>query len=106
MEVISLTDLEMLWHDAGVDAKVDTEALYLELIDLEDTPATNPRYEGGLSRFYLVKTSSHHRHVGTIHRIEMPDGLVPHSHPHDYTRRDCSRCRVPDPNDQPETPPA
>ena len=35
------------------------------------------------------------RHVGTLHEIVMPDGAVPHSHPKDYTRRDCSRVGAP-----------
>ena len=48
------------------------------------------RYAGGVSRIVKLMTANN-RHVGTLHEIAMPDGAVPHSHPKDYTRRDCSR---------------
>ncbi len=34
------------------------------------------------------------RHIGTVHDIVNADGSVRESHPHDYTRRDCTRVRV------------
>lgn len=55
--------------------------------------ATNPAYEGGVSVHVKLLTSNG-RHIGTIHEIRMPDGAVPHSHPKDYTLRDCSRVRA------------
>lgn len=48
------------------------------------------RYAGRVSRIVKLMTAND-RHVGTLHEIAMPDGAVPHSHPKDYTRRDCSR---------------
>ena len=58
------------------------------------TPARDPRYAGGVSRIVKLMTAND-RHVGTLHEIAMPDGAVPHSHPKDYTRRDCSRVGAP-----------
>ena len=34
------------------------------------------------------------QHIGTIHEIVAPDGAILHSHPKDYTLRDCSRVRA------------
>jgi hypothetical protein len=54
--------------------------------------ATNPRYAGGASVIVKLVTPNG-QHIGTFHEIRMPDGSVPHSHPKDYTKRDCSRVR-------------
>lgn len=51
------------------------------------------RYSGGASRIVKVMTLNG-RHIGTVHEVVMPGGEVPHSHPKDYTRRDCSRVRL------------
>lgn len=52
--------------------------------------ANNPRYQGGPSLIVKLLTPNGQR-IGTLHRITMPDGTVPHEHPKDYTMRDCSR---------------
>ena len=62
----------------------------LQPIIVHQTMARNPEYGGGVSRIVKLVTAAD-RHIGTIHEIVMPDGSVPHSHPKDYTRRDCSR---------------
>ena len=66
----------------------------LRPIIVHRTPARDPRYAGGVSRIVKLMTAND-RHVGTLHEIAMPDGAVPHSHPKDYTRRDCSRVGAP-----------
>ncbi len=35
------------------------------------------------------------QHIGTVHDIVNADGSIRESHPHDYTRRNCSRVRIP-----------
>ncbi len=65
--------------------------IFLEIV--EGTPATNPRYAGGISFIVALRTTNL-RHIGTLHRIVMPDGSVPHEHAKDYTLRDCSRVRA------------
>lgn len=57
-----------------------------------DDAATNPRYVGARSRILKLLTANG-QHIGTLHEIVMPDGATPHSHPKDYTRRDCTRVR-------------
>ena len=57
---------------------------------VHQTAARDPGYADGVSRIVKLLTAND-RHIGTIHEIVMPDGSVPHSHPKDYTRRDCSR---------------
>lgn len=57
------------------------------------SPANNPRYVGGISEIVKLLTPNG-RHIGTLHRITMPDGSVPHEHGKDYTLRDCSRIFV------------
>lgn len=34
------------------------------------------------------------QHIGTVHDIVNADGSIRESHPHDYTRRNCSRVRI------------
>ena len=77
--------------DAKVAAGTFVEAL-------TGSTATNPRYAGGTSYILVLKTTNGH-HIGTIHRIVMPDGSIPHEHPKDYTLRDCSRVRNPEPGE-------
>lgn len=57
---------------------------------VKSSPATNPRWIGGTSRIVRVFTNKG-QHIGTFHEIVLPDGSVPHSHPKDYTRRDCTK---------------
>lgn len=52
--------------------------------------ATNPRWLGGTSHIVRIFTPAG-RHIGTLHEIVLPDGSVPHSHPKDYTMRDCTK---------------
>ncbi len=66
--------------------------IFVEII-AHSTQATNPAWQGGESRIVKLVTRRG-RHLGTVHEIVMPDGSIPHSHPKDYTLRDCSRIRV------------
>ncbi|MCC6381229.1 MAG: hypothetical protein IT304_01915 [Dehalococcoidia bacterium] len=66
---------------------------FMEIV-AHDAPASNPLYRDGRSRIVKLITRGG-QHVGTVHEIVMPDGAVPHSHPKDYTLRDCSRVRLP-----------
>ena len=54
--------------------------------------ATNPRWLGGEARIVKLVTVNG-QHIGTLHEVATADGEVVHSHPKDYTRRDCSRVR-------------
>ena len=69
-----------------------TEGIFREVIVHQNT-AGHPRFTGGISRIIKLITVNG-QHIGTLHEIVMPDGSVPHSHPKDYTRRDCSRLRL------------
>ena len=92
--MISRPEFDFLWNDGDMPAKI-VAAAFTEQV-LRDTPATNLKYEGG--RSLLVKlVTANDRHIGTIHRIVMPDGSIPHEHPKDYTLRDCSRVRIEEP---------
>ena len=62
----------------------------LRSVIVHETAATHPDYTGGASRIVKLMTANN-QHIGTLHEIVLPDGTVPHSHPKDYTRRDCSR---------------
>lgn len=90
--MVSLPYLERLWNDNRVPVK-RTEGV-LDAIVAHRSPAGDPRYRGGESRIVKLLTPNG-RHIGTVHEIVMPDGTVPHSHPKDYTLRDCSRLRIP-----------
>ena len=54
--------------------------------------ATNPRWVGGEARIVKLITARG-QHIGTLHEVVAAGGEVVHSHPKDYTRRDCSRIR-------------
>jgi len=69
-----------------------TEGIFRELI-VHQGPAGDPRYAGGVSRIVKLVTARGH-HIGTVHEVVMADGSVPHCHPKDYTRHDCTRVRV------------
>ena len=90
-----LEDLETEWTQNNMPAK--REGGHLREIIVSRRPAVNPSYDGGESRIVKLLTLENNQHIGTIHEIVMPDGSVPHSHPKDYTRRNCSRVRVADP---------
>ena len=68
------------------------QGMFTEVI-VNHAPAGDPRYRGGVSVIVKVLTPGG-QHIGTVHEVVMPDGTVPHSHPKDYTHRDCSRVRV------------
>lgn len=88
--IIPRDEFELLWNSQEMPEKV-AAGLFEERI--KETSATSPRFVGG--RSLIVKlVSSNGFHIGTIHRIVMPDGSVPHEHGKDYTLRDCSRVRT------------
>jgi hypothetical protein len=91
--MIPRPEFDALWAEGDMPAKIAAGA-FVEIID--ETPATNPRYAGGSSLIIVLRTTKDF-HIGTIHRIVMPDGSIPHEHPKDYTLRDCSRVRIPEP---------
>jgi hypothetical protein len=91
IEVVSLSEIQSVWNDSGMARKRATGALAETIV--HQTPAGDPRYLGGVSRIVKLFTPNG-RHIGTVHEVLMPDGATPHSHPKDYTRRDCSRIRV------------
>ena len=91
MDVRTLQDIEVEWLAEAMNRKRE-EGLLREIV-AHSAPARNPQYVGGESRIVKLLTA-HGRHIGTIHEILMPDGSTPHSHPKDYTRRDCSRVSV------------
>ena len=73
----------------------------LKAIIVDERPATNPLFHGGVSRIVKLLTPNG-QHIATLHEIVMADGATPHCHGKDYTRRDCSRVRPA----EPEPPPA
>ena len=91
MEVTTLEELERICEAEGVQGK--RSAGILSDIIAYSAPARNPSYAGGESLILKVMTPNG-RHIATWHEIRMPDGAMPHSHPKDYTRRDCSRVRA------------
>ena len=91
ISLISVQELERLWRDNGLADKRDRGLLF-EVIAYVSA-AGDPRYVGGISRIVKLMTPRG-QHIGTVHEVVMPDGLRPHSHPKDYTTRDCSRVRA------------
>ena len=88
-------DLEREWADNGAPAR--RAAGTLRTITVRERPATNPVYAGSTSRILKLVTA-HDQHIGTVHEIVLPDGTAPHSHPKDYTRRNCERVAEPLPD--------
>ena len=66
--------------------------MFLELI-VHRTAARDPRWIGGAARIVKLVTAKG-QHIGTMHEVVTAQGEVVHSHPKDYTRRDCSRVRA------------
>ena len=66
--------------------------VFLESI-VHRTAAVNPRWIGGEARIVKLITANG-QHIGTVHEVATAEGEVAHSHPKDYTRRDCSRVRA------------
>ncbi len=91
VEVIHLSILERICLDEGIQAK--RAAGILSGIIAHSAPARNPIYAGGRSVIVKIMTPRG-QHIATWHEIRMPDSSIPHSHPKDYTRRDCSRVRA------------
>ena len=91
MEIVSPDTLESLWNNSRMPTK-RTQGILLAAI-VYQSPAGDPRYIGGISRIVKLVTARG-QHIGTLHEVVMPDGSVPHSHPKDYTQRDCSRVRL------------
>ena len=91
IDVVPLTELEVVWAESNVDAKRASGVLLESIV--HRTPARNPRWIGGEARILKLLTANG-RHIGTVHEVVMPDSEIVHSHPKDYTRRDCSRVRA------------
>ena len=89
--IISQQELDQLWLEGNMPFKRAAGLLVVTIV--HDVPARDPRYLGGRSRVLTFDTRSG-QHLGTIHQVVLPDGAIPHDHPKDYTRRDCSRVRV------------
>ncbi len=91
MDVTTLQELEQLCEAEGIQAK-RASGTRTDIIAYS-APARNPAYAGGESLILKVMTPNG-QHIATWHEIRMPDGSIAHSHPKDYTRRDCSRMRA------------
>ena len=91
IEVLSFPELEALWLESAMEAKIASRVLNTVIV--ATSPATNPLYSDGTSRIVVVLTQRG-QHIGTFHEIEVPGRGVMHRHPKDYTRRDCSRVRL------------
>ena len=78
------------WANSNMPAKCTGGTFHTEIV--HEVAASNPAWVGGTSRIVKLMTANN-QHIGTLHEIVLPDGTVPHSHPKDYTRRDCSRIR-------------
>jgi hypothetical protein len=89
--VVSAAEVQRLWDENQVEQK-RRAGLLLEIV-ADSTAATNPRYANGRSLIVKLLTPTG-QHIGTVHEIVFDDGRPsPHSHPKDYTLRDCSRVR-------------
>lgn len=60
----------------------------------DDRPAGDPALPGVRAIIIKLKTPKG-QHIGTVHDIVNADGSMRESHAHDYTRRNCSRVRIP-----------
>jgi hypothetical protein len=89
--------MEPIWVENDLARKRAT--VFTEIIAHGD-PEGDPRWRGGRSVYVKLLTAKGF-HIATLHETVLPDDSVPHSHLHDYTFRDCTRVRCPDPNDPP-----
>jgi len=94
--ILSRAEFDAVCTENHVREKAESGKLVGEI--RHDVVATNPRYPGGRSQIVVFKTVRG-QHIGTVHRIVMPDGSTPHEHGKDYTMRDCSRVRAEEPLD-------
>ncbi len=90
IEVVPFAELDALWAANEVDRK-RASGMFLES-SVDRTAVRNPRWLGGEARIAKLITANG-QHIGAVHEVLMTAGDVVHSHPKDYTRRDCSRVR-------------
>jgi hypothetical protein len=91
IDVVPLSELEAIWEATGVSEKRASDLLLDTIV--HRAPARDPRWTGGEARIVKLLTQRG-QHIGTVHEVVMPDGSTVHSHPKDYTQRDCSRVRA------------
>ena len=82
--------LDALWATNEVEHKRVSRLLLEDIV--HRAAARNPRWIGGEARIIKLITANG-QHIGTVHEVVTAGGDVVHSHPKDYTRRDCSRVR-------------
>jgi hypothetical protein len=93
---IPFADFQRLWLEQDLPAKL-RRGQFQEIIAYQSR-AHNPWYKGG--EFFIIKLlTPGGQHIATVHRIVLRDGSVPHEHPKDYTRRDCTRVFPSEPQD-------
>jgi hypothetical protein len=92
IDLVSEAELLRLWDENHVSEK-RAAGLLIESIARE-TPAADPALPAVVGRIIKLETPVHRRHIGTLHEVVDRDGNVLHSHPKDYTRRDCTRVRT------------
>ncbi len=80
-----------LWDGNRMTEKRANRLLY-EIIAYE-AAARDPAL-AGVKGVIIKLLTPNGRHIGTVHDIVNADGSIRESHAHDYTRRDCSRVRV------------
>jgi len=93
ISIVTAEELQRLWDENRVSEKRAAGA-FLERVSWH-SPARDPRMAGAWSAYVRLYTPDGF-HIGTLHEVLYREDGRPagHSHPKDYTLRDCSRVRT------------
>ena len=70
--------IDAIFQALDVLEKIDRRELHTR--EIKHTPATSPRFPGGISCLGIHTRPGDNQHVATTHFIRMPDGTMPHRH--------------------------
>lgn len=92
--IVSVDELQRLWDENHVSEKRKA-GVFSEIIAHRAEP-DDPSMKGTMQSVIIKLLTASGRHIGTLHEIIYlgPADASPHSHPKDYTLRDCSRVRI------------
>ena len=79
---VPLNELESLFDALGLRDKILDGRIASQAIPAARRPSQPPKYPGGISDIVRHSNALGYQ-VATSHRITMPDGTIPHSHPKD-----------------------
>ena len=79
---VPLYELEILFNALGLSDKILDGRIASQVIPNARRLSRPPKYSGGTSDIVRHSNALGYQ-IATSHRITMPDGTIPHSHPKD-----------------------